>query len=162
MAFADNEPSAILIGNILKKDKDGNLHYSSRKNHSKDETELDWLATWNKKILGEGKVIVSEFFYKIIEDGFKQVYVRSEVPQKSFALEFYKKMGFQPLSKKQRKLQRNNDNSYLIGQYDIPSDPVVPMKATIKDIRQILKDRLKETKREEFQYVGSVELSTGL
>lgn len=158
MAFADNEPSAILIGNILKKDKNGNLHYSSRKNHSKDETELDWLVTWNKKIFGEGKVIVSEFFHRVIKDGFKQIYVRSEVPEKSFALEFYKKMGFKPLSDKQRKLQRKNDNNYLIGEYDVADDPVVPMKATIKDIRQALEKRSREMYREEIENPYSIDL----
>ena len=158
LAMADLEPSAILIGNILKKDKNGNVHYSSRKNHSKDETELDWLATWNKKILGEGKVIVSEFFHRVIEHGFKQVYVRSEVPEKSFALEFYKKMGFEPLSKGQRKLQRKNDNSYVIGNYDVLDDMVIPMKATIKDIRQSLEKRSKEFEREELETHSSIDL----
>lgn len=160
MAFADKEPSAILIGNILKKDKNGNLHYSSRKNHSKYETELDWLATWNKKILGEGKVIVSEFFHRVIKDGFKQVYVRSEVPELSFALEFYKKMGFAPLSEKQRRLQRKNDYSCLIGDnFHIPDDKIIPMKATIKDMKQNLEKRSKEMIREEIEYPCSVELS---
>ena len=144
LAMADFEPSAILIGNILKKDKNGNVHYSSRKNHSKKETELDWLATWNKKILGEGKVIVTEFFHRVLSHGFKQVYVRSEVPEKSFALEFYKKMGFEPLSKEQRKLQRKNDNSYVIGNYDVSDDMVIPMKATIKDIKTVLRKRSRE------------------
>ena len=41
LAFSDEEPSAILIGNTLKIDKNGRFHYSSRKNHSTDETELD-------------------------------------------------------------------------------------------------------------------------
>ena len=81
MAFYKNEPSSILIGNALKVDKKGHLHYSSRKNHSKNETELDWLATWNKKIPGEGQATVYEYFFTLLNDGFKQCFVRSEIPE---------------------------------------------------------------------------------
>ena len=147
LALSGDEPSAILIGNTLKIDKNGNFHYSSRKNHSKDETELDWLATWNKKILGEGKVIVCEFFHSLLKDGFKQCYVRSEIPEKSFAMEFYKKMGFEPLSNRQRRIQRKNDNNYVIGNFDAPKDMIIPMKATTKDISYSIKKRSRELMR---------------
>ena len=158
LALSDEEPSAILIGNVLKVDKNGGFHYSSRKNHSKDETELDWLATWNKKIFGEGKVIVTEFFHSVLKDGFKQVYVRSEVPEKSFAMDFYKKMGFEPLSDEQREIQRENDNRYLIGDYDALEDNIIPMKATTRDIKHSLKKRAKELERKEFRDYISIDL----
>lgn len=151
LAFSDEEPSAILIGNTLKVDKKGHFHYSSRKNHSVDETELDWLATWNKKILGEGKVIVCEFFHSLLKDGFKQCYVRSEIPEKSFAMEFYKKMGFEPLSKRQRRIQRKNDNTYAIGNFDAPKDNIIPMKATTSDILRSIKRRSRELMRKELE-----------
>ena len=151
LAFCDEEPSAILVGNTLKIDKNGRFHYSSRKNHSTDETELDWLATWNKKILGEGKVIVCEFFHTLLKDGFKQCYVRSEVPEKSFALEFYKKMGFEPLSNRQRRIQRKNDNTYAIGNFDAPKDLIVPMKATTRNILRSIKKRSRELLRKELE-----------
>ena len=151
LAFSDEEPSAILIGNTLKFDKKGHFHYSSRKNHSVDETELDWLATWNKKILGEGKVIVCEFFHTLLKDGFKQCYVRSEIPEKSFAMEFYKKMGFEPLSKRERKIQRKNDNIYAIGNFDAPKDNIIPMKATTRDITRSIKKRSQELMRKELE-----------
>ena len=160
LAISDKEPSAILIGNTKKIDKMGKFHYSSRKNHSKDETELDWLATWNKKILGEGKAIVCEYFRTLLEDGFKQCYVRSEIPEKSFALEFYKKMGFAPLSNKQRKILRKNDNNYVIGNFDAPKDMIIPMKATTKDIQRSIKKRSQELMRKEFDLDYSVELPT--
>ncbi len=147
LAFSDEDPNAILIGNTLKVDKNGKLHYSSRKNHSCEETELDWLATWNKKILGEGKVIVCEFFESLLKDGFKQCYVRSEIPEKSFAMEFYKKMGFEPLSNRQRRIQRKNDNTYAIGNFDAPKDLIIPMKATTRDIMRTIKKRSKELMR---------------
>ena len=151
LAFSEEEPSAILIGNSLKIDKNGFFHYSSRKNHSSEETELDWLATWNKKILGEGKVIVCEFFETLLKDGFKQCYVRSEVPEKSFAMEFYKKMGFEPLSKRQRKIQRKNDNTYAIGNFDAPKDLIVPMKITTRNIIRTIKKRSRELMRKELE-----------
>ena len=151
LAFSDDDPSAILIGNTLKVDKIGRFHYSSRKNHSCEETELDWLATWNKKILGEGKVIVCEFFETLLKDGFKQCYVRSEIPEKSFAMEFYKKMGFEPLSNRQRRIQRKNDNTYAIGNFDAPKDLIIPMKATTRDIMRIIKKRSKELMRKSLE-----------
>ncbi len=151
LAFSDEEPSAILIGNTLKIDKNGRFQYSSRKNHSVDETELDWLATWNKKILGEGKVVVCEFFHTLLKDGFKQCYVRSEIPEKSFAMEFYKKMGFQPLSNRQRRIQRKNDNAYVIGNFDAPKDLIVPMKATTRNIFRSVKRRSQELMRKELE-----------
>ena len=158
LALSDEEPSAILIGNVLKADKKGGLHYSSRKNHAKDETELDWLATWNKNILGEGKVIVNEYFHTLAKDGFKQVYVRSEIPEKSFAMGFYKKMGFEPLTDEQREILRKNDNQYLIGEFDEPEDYIIPMKATSSDIEKTLNKRDKELKRKELNDRGSVDL----
>lgn len=159
LALSDCVPSAILIGNVLKTDKNGGYHYSSRKNHAKDETELDWLATWNKNILGEGKVIVNEYFHTLAKDGFKQVYVRSEIPEKSFAFEFYKKMGFEPLSDEQREILRENDNRYIIGNYDDPDDYIIPMKATASDIEKSLYKRDKELKRKELSDdIGSVDL----
>ncbi len=158
LALSNEEPSAILIGNTLKIDKNGNFHYSSRKNHSKDETELDWLATWNKKILGEGKVIVCEFFHSLLKDGFKQCYVRSEIPEKSFAMKFYQKMGFEPLSSKQRRIQRKNDNNYVIGNFDAPKDMIIPMKATTRNIVRTLKKRSQELVRRECKNKFSADL----
>jgi len=151
LALSEEEPSAILIGNTLKIDKNGKYHYSSRKNHSADETELDWLATWNKKILGEGKVIVCEFFHTLLKDGFKQCYVRSEVPEKSFAKDFYKAMGFRILSNRQRKIQRKNDNTYIIGNFDAPKDMIIPMKATTRNIHRSMNKRSKELMRKELE-----------
>lgn len=158
LALSDEEPSAILIGNVLKVDKNGKFHYSSRKNHSKDETELDWLATWNKKILGEGKVIVTEYFHTVLKDKFKQIYVRSEVPEKSFAQSFYEKMGFEPLSDEQREIQRENDNRYVIGDYDALEDSIVPMKITTTGIKNSLKKRAQELERKESNHPYSVDL----
>ena len=156
MSFYDGEPSSILIGNVLKVDKKGQFHYSSRKNHAKDETELDWLATWNPKIPGEGKVTVYEYFLTLIKDGFRQVFVRSEVPEKSSAKRFYQRMGFEPLSDRPRFIQRQNDNSYVIGQYDDLEDCIIPMKATKSDILNVIKTQKDSVVRKEIRKKSSI------
>jgi len=151
MAFCNDEPSSILIGNVLKVDKNGNYHYSSRKNHSKDETELDWLATWNKKIPGEGQATVYEYFHTLLKDGFKQCFVRSELPEKSSAVDFYTRMGFDKLSDKPRPILRENDNRYVIGSYDDESDEIIPMKATVSDMLDTIKEKADVVMRKEIK-----------
>ena len=141
MAFYNNEPSSILIGNVLKVDNKGGLHYSSRKNHAKNETELDWLATWNKKIPGEGQATVYEYFLTLLKDGFSHCFVRSEIPEKSSAVAFYTKMGFDKLSEIPRKILRKNDNKYVIGSYDDKCDTIIPMKATVMDMIETIKEK---------------------
>ena len=158
MSFYDGEPSSILIGNVLKVDKKGQFHYSSRKNHAKDETELDWLATWNPKIPGEGKVTVYEYFLTLIKDGFRQVFVRSELPENSSAKRFYQRMGFEALSDKPRFIQRQNDNSYVIGQYDDLGDCIIPMKATKSDILNVIKTQKDSVVRKEIRKKPSINL----
>lgn len=147
LALSNNEPCGILIGNVPKSDKARRVHYSSRKNHAKDETELDWLATWNKDVKGVGKALVTEFFNSLKTDGFKSVYVRSEVPEKSCAKYFYEAMGFKPISESQQKIVKKGDNNYLIGQFDEPNDCIIPMKATSKRITATVDTRNEELQR---------------
>lgn len=159
LAYSGNDPSAILIGNAAKIDKNGKLQYSSRKNHAQNETELDGLATWNKNILGEGKAILCEYFHTLLEDGFKQVYVRSEIPKYSFAAKFYKKMGFEALSKKLRYMNRQNDSKYYYNIFDYGDSLILPMKATVQDILKTLDVRIKELKRKPIECRDSLDLS---
>ena len=93
MSVHDNKPSSILIGNATKIDKNGGLHYSSRKEHEVGETELDWLVTFNKDIPKEGQATVNEYFHTLSKDGFKDCFVRSEIQTKSSAVNFYLRMG---------------------------------------------------------------------
>ena len=148
MAFSEKEPCGIIIGNALKVDKRGKFHYSSRKNHTEGETELDWLATWNNKLKGVGKTLVNEFFHTLPADDFGHVYVRSEIPEKSCAVKFYECMGFKPLTEDYRVIQRKNDNGYLIGTYDALDDLVVGMKANTKRINEVIAKREKELNRD--------------
>ena len=158
MAFYGDEPSSILIGNVLKVDKKGNYHYSSRKNHAKAETELDWLATFNKKIPGEGQATVYEYFFTLLKDGFKQCFVRSEIPEKSSAVNFYTRMGFEKLSDRSRTILRKNDDSYVIGKYDDKADKIIPMKATVMDMIKTIKEKADLVMRKKIDTKQSVEL----
>ena len=158
LAMHDDDPSAILLGNILKVDKNGKLHYSSRKNHAKNETELDALATWNKMIPSEGKAILCEYFHTAMDDGFKHVYVRSEIPQYSFAVEFYKRMGFEELSKSSRPMVRDNENAYLTDVFDYGDSEIIPMKATVQDILKTIYKRSKELNRKPLDHNNSITL----
>ena len=66
LAINKNEPCGIIIGNASKKSHSGQIVYSSRKNHAKKETELDWLASWNPNpqspLKGTGKTLSAEYF----------------------------------------------------------------------------------------------------
>lgn len=128
------EPCGIIIGNVSKKSHSGQIVYSSRKNHARKETELDWLATWNssknKPIKGVGKMLISEYFDTLTKDGFRDVYVRSEVPERSYAQSLYDKMGFEVLQNKRENIIKTQTNRYVIGNYDYVDDKIVPMIAT--------------------------------
>ena len=151
LAVAEMEPCGILVGNVAKKQKIGNkLVYSSRKNHASKETELDWLTTWNaklgKKMKNTATALAAEYYDTVIKDGFRDIYVRSEVPEKSYAVDFYKSIGFIELSKDRKKLAKYQTNRYLIGNYDNPKDEVIPMIATrgnIIKVKEELFDKLK-------------------
>ena len=67
-------------------------------------------------------------------------------------------MGFEPLSDEQREIQRENDNRYLIGDYDALEDNIIPMKATTRDIKNSLKKRSEELERKKLIHTYSVNL----
>ena len=134
MSFHNNKPSSILIGNVVKVDKKGGLHYSSRNKHGVGETELDWLVTFNQSIPKEGQATVNEYFHTLLEDGFNDCFVRSELQTKSSAIKFYIRMGFKKLSKWARTILRKRDYPYAIGKYDNKGDKIIPMLVTNTDI----------------------------
>lgn len=148
LAVTDSEPCGILVGNVAKKRNSNNkIVYSSRKNHGRKETELDWLTTWNpnleKKMKNIGKAIASEYYETISNDGFKDVYVRSEVPEMSYAVYFYKSIGFKELFNERKKIIKYQTNRYLIGNHDAPKDEVIPMLATSGNIAKVKKNLFK-------------------
>lgn len=125
VGVSDNEMHGILIGNIPKKDAKGKVHYSSRKNHSKNEREVDWFATWDSR--GVGKSLVCEFFRSMKELTFSKLFVRSEVPEKSSAKEFYEHVGFKPI-KNRDKIVKKTTNIDIVdkAEYIEPCD-IIPM-----------------------------------
>lgn len=150
MAMHNNEPCGIIIGNALKVNKNGTFNYSSRKNCGKNETELDFLVTWNNRLKGIGKALLNEYFIGTKKDGFKNVYVRSEVPQYSNAITFYSKNGFRELTGQRQQLDlKKGDRSYVGGDYFSAENLVLPMKATSDSISSFIKSTSKQMERRE-------------
>ncbi len=160
MAVADKKPCGIIVGSASKLNKKGKIVYSSRKNHSSKETELDFLSTWhNSEYKGTGKSLVDEYLIDTREAGFKDVYVRSEVPQYSGATSFYEGCGFKSLTGEKQKLDlKKGDNSYIGGDYFDPEDLILPMKATPKRINESIKNISEAMSREEIKNPKSCNL----
>ena len=99
IAVHDDRPCGLLIANMLKLNENGKFVYSSRHNAAKNETEIDWLVTWaenNKEsIRGVGKALIAEYFRTVKQDKFKYIFIKSELPENSFAQMFYEKLGFE-------------------------------------------------------------------
>ena len=138
-ATYNDELCGFLAGNIPKTSKKNVFHYSSRKNHSKFETELDWLVTWKGK--GAGKSLISEYFTSLRRDRFREVFVRSEVPEETFAQTFYEKLGFVQLPSEREKIAKNSANKYSIGEYYFGNEEIIPMiakKSKINETRRLI------------------------
>lgn len=158
LAVKDSNPCGILIGNVLKESKTHKMAYSSRKNHARKETELDWLATWNpfadKKVKNSGKVLTNEFYHTLKQDGFKDVYVRSEVPELSYAVDFYKKMGFDELPNGRESIIKSSTNKYLIGNFDASDEDIIPMVASPDNIRKVKRELSDNLHREKLNHIS--------
>ena len=156
MAIHEGTPCGLLVGNVPKKNIDTEqIKYSSRHNPAKNETELDWLVTWQprgkSKIKGIGKALVGEYFRTVKKDKFRDVFVRSEVPENSFATDFYESLGFERLSDKRLKLFNKNSAQYIISDYGEASDDTIPMLITRKVVQEISEDLSKKMVRQEFK-----------
>ena len=141
LASDGKSPCGLLVGNGLKIDHRNEKYvYSSRKNRCKNETELDFLSTWNSdKHKGVGAALINEYFRTIKEDGFNSVYVRSEVPQFSNAVDFYSRNGFKKISGNYQKSNlKKGDNNYITGEYFNSKDLIMPMKATASRINSAI------------------------
>ena len=136
IATYDNKPCGIFVANIPKiYAQDEAYVYSSRHNSAKNETEIDWLVTWNpagnEKLKGVGKALVGEYFHTVKKDKFRDVFVRSEVPEKSFATYFYESLGFEPITSKRLKISNKNSAQCVINDYSKGSnDDTIPMLIT--------------------------------
>lgn len=161
MAVSNNEPCGIIIGNASKIDKSGKIHYSSRKNHGKNETELDVFATWNNNLKGVGKALIDEYFIKAKKDGFKQIYVRAEVPQNApNTIKFYSGCGFTEMNGEKQQLDlKKGDYQYVAGEYFDADDLIMPMKATSSRIDKTIEEISTLMKRKESSNKVSEDIS---
>ena len=159
LALNERTPCGLLVGNVPKIDKESTLiKYSSRHNSAKNETELDWLVTWQpkgkSKIKGIGTALVCEYFRTIKKDKFRDIFVRSEVPEKSYATNFYEKLGFETLGTKCLKLYNKNSAQYIIPDYGDGADDTIPMIVTRKTLQDISQDLSKKMTRREFKPIS--------
>ena len=157
IAMHDNIACGILVANIPKKDpQNDTLVYSSRHNLGRDETEIDWLVTWSPrgkdKFNGIGKALVGEYFRTVKEDSFRDVFVRSEVPEKSYAQSFYERLGFESLGKKRLKLSNKNSAKTIVKDFGSESnDETIPMIITRTKLEEKAAELAKDMKRIEFK-----------
>ena len=131
----------ILIANIPKINlNNDNYVYSSRHNAAKKESEIDWLVTWTpqkeEKTSGVGKSLVVEYFRTLKEDDLRDVFVRSEIPEYSYATKFYESLGFEKLTNKNVKLSNRNTNKYVVNNFAETEDLGVPMIITRRKINE--------------------------
>lgn len=164
LAIWNETPCGILIANIPKEDEYGNIVYSSRHNCAKNETELDWLATWTPnpedKIGGIGKTLIGEYFKTVGEDKFRDVYVRSELPENSYAQSFYESLGFEVIGDKRVLWGAKTSNKALIRKEDDPvNDRVIPMIATRKNIKRTFHLLSENMNRQEIAEGKSTDIS---
>lgn len=155
VAIQNYKPCGLLIGNMPKRilSTEG-ISYSSRHNNAKSETEIDWLATWTpkgeEKVKGVGKALVAEFFGSLKKDKFRDVFVKSEIPENSYAQSFYESLGFEVLGAKRPPLTCNTTNTYVLKSYDEPSARIVPMIISRGKLRKCFSELSEKMFRQRF------------
>ena len=149
MAFDGKNTCGFIMGNIPKMNKETGegIQYSVRKECNPTETELDWFATWTEagaeKIKGVGSALSTEFFISTKNDGFKDIFVQSEIGENSDAQGVYGTFGFKPVGDKitEGELLYNepklNENRNELGAY------VTPMLLTEDDRNKRIEDKAK-------------------
>ena len=155
MAVYEGKPCGFLIANIPKKRPVTDAEvFTSRHNPAKNETEIDWLVTWNpnrnESLKGIGKALVGEYFRTIKPDKFRDVFVRSEIPEYSYAAFFYESVGFERLSDKRTKLANKNSGQYIINDESNSEDAVIPMIITRSKISAKADELAEQMCRREF------------
>ena len=156
IATYDENPCGIFIANMPKNSpyNDG-LVYSSRHNPAKNETELDWLVTWspkgNERLKGIGKALIGEYFRTVKKDKFRDIFVRAEVPEKSYAKGFYERLGFEQIGKKRVKLLNKNSAQSIINDYTKVNDETIPMLVTRRKIKEVAEELATKMNRKEFK-----------
>jgi hypothetical protein len=155
MAIYEGKPCGFLVANVLKKQPGTGVEvYTSRHNPAKNETEIDWLVTWNPNrnevLKGVGKALVGEYFRTVKADKFRDVFVRSEIPEHSYAYYFYESVGFERIGNKRTKLCNKNHAQYVVADDSNPNDTVIPMIVTRSVLQQKAEELAKNMGRREF------------
>ena len=156
IATYDTIPCGILIANMPKASptNDG-IVYSSRHNSAKNETEMDYLVTWspkgNEKLKGIGKALIGEYFRTVKQDKFRDVYVRAEVPEKSYAKSFYESFGFEQIRNKRLRLFNKNSAQSIINDFTPKDDETIPMLITRSKIKTTAEELATKMNRKEFK-----------
>jgi hypothetical protein len=140
IGIVDKEPCGLIVANAPKVNNKGEVFYSVRNN--KNESEIDWLVTWPIKtgeyIQNEGKALVAQLFHSTKAKNIKTIFVRSALPEKSTAIEFYKKMGFKQSGEKTLLNAAENNKEIAHGEYeDIEDDYIIPMEIKISEAKKI-------------------------
>lgn len=156
IATHDRIPCGIFVANVPKVYANGEAFvYSSRHNSGKNETEMDWFVTWspkhNEKIKGIGKALVGEYFRTVKKDKFRDVFVRSEVPEKSYASSFYEGLGFERIGTKRLKLFNKNSAQYVIDDFSENNDETIPMIITRSRLQKTAEELSTKMTRQEFK-----------
>lgn len=159
IATYDSIPCGIFVANIPKISPiHDNIVYSSRHNSAKNETEMDWLVTWspkgNEKIKGIGKALVGEYFRSVKQDKLRDVFVRAEVPEKSFAKSFYENLGFEQIRSKRLRLFNKNSAQPIINDHTEEDDETIAMLITRSKIKTKAEELAKNMNRKEFKKVS--------
>lgn len=152
VGVSNKDIHGIIIGNIPKHGKNGEVHYSTRKNHAKNERELDWFVSWNAK--GVGKSLVSEFFKSMKEYPFKKIFVRSEVPEKSSAQDIYEHFGFKQISKRSDIVKKTSNIDINEEGLETEMSDIIPMAISRAEANKTEQKISKQCQREELNKVS--------
>lgn len=155
VAIQNYRPCGLLIANMPKRmSSTEGVNYSSRHNNAKNETEIDWLATWvpdgAEKLKGIGKALVGEYFLSLKQSRFRDVFVKSELPENSYAQSFYESLGFEVLGTKRQTLETKTSKEYLVSNHANSADRVVPMIITRGRWQACIDDLTKKMFRQRF------------
>ena len=152
IAECNSDICGVLVGGLPKKTPTGEIIHSSRDGATKTETELNWLATWTSdaktKRKGVGKILMGEYMDTVEEDGFKKIFIQSEIPSLSFAQRFYESLGFKAICKeiKHSLVEKNKDIIHCVE--DLYDYKIVPMLGSTKftnKIKEELFDKFERT-----------------
>lgn len=182
LASYKKTPLGLISGFSPKLTLDNKIVFSTT--GRKGEVETDWTSIWrnenNPKIKSIGTFLRYIFYKSTVESGFpvERFYTRSEIPEKSVAYKWNKKIGLKVIDKNNsdklipdindkdlksyyQPLEGSNDALDLRlvkPDYKLNSDPIIPMAITAKDAYKNASEFLKANKMAYFPNSSSVDL----